>query len=434
MRKKILISAYAVSPYRGSEYAASWNTISYLALSHDVWVLYGMSDDHMGDTETLRNYIKKNPNPAITFIEVDGGRLAKTINLLNKAGAGWFFYFAYYLWQKQALRAARKVLETVDIDVVHQLGPIGFREPGFLWKLNKPMVWGPIGGMMSVDKRLLKGKPLVTRLMFAVKNLINYLQLNYSARTRKAFDRADVLLAATTHGQSVIRERFGKESIHMPETWLVQDARFAEEKFLDINSQVRLVWCGTLTERKNLQLCLHALAHVNKKNWVLDVIGTGPLSSSLKKLAIKLNINGNIVWNGQVDRTVAVKIIRNAHLHMITSVAEDNPNVLYEALSYGVPTLSIDHFGMADAICDCCGVKIAVDENQVMATKMAVVLTHLLTNPNILSVMANSTLLSNEKFEWSRKLSKLNQIYNQAIARNRRRAGLPLSTLIASAV
>jgi glycosyltransferase involved in cell wall biosynthesis len=434
MRKKILISAYAVSPYRGSEYAASWNTINQIAKNHDVWVLFGMSDNHMGDTETLWSYVKNNPNPAITFIEVRGSILANSINLLNKAGAGWFFYFAYYLWQKQALQAARKLLETVDIDVVHQLGPIGYREPGFLWKLDKPLVWGPIGGMMAIDKRLLKGKPMLTRLMFMVKNLVNHVQLNYSGRIKAAFEYADVLIAATTDGQSVIREKFGKESIHLPETWLVHNARFAEEKFDGISKRVRLVWSGTHNERKNLQLCLHALALVKQNNWVLNVLGSGPLTRRLKRLARKLHIDQNIIWCGQLDRADAIKIMQTSHLHILTSIAEDNPNVLYEALSYGVPTLSIDHFGMADAICPQSGIKILVDENEVIANKMAGIVSHLLDNPQILKDMAQATLLSAGKFQWDKRLAKLNLLYNQAIARHRERVGQPIMHHIVTAV
>jgi hypothetical protein len=177
MKKKILISAYAISPVKGSEYGAAWNTVINLAKEHELWVLYGMSDDHMGDTQTLCEYIKANPVPSAIFIEVQPPLIARAINLLNKAGMGWFFYFAYYLWQKEALSTAKTLLEYADIDVVHQLGPIGFREPGFLGKLNKPLVWGPVGGMNIVSPVLFEDKSALTRLKFGAKNIINKIQI-----------------------------------------------------------------------------------------------------------------------------------------------------------------------------------------------------------------------------------------------------------------
>ena len=97
MKKKILISAYAISPFRGSEYGAAWNTVTHLADQHELWVLYGMSDDFMGDTQTLRKYSQENPVLSVTFINVEPGRLIRAITRLDKAGLGWFFYIAYYL-------------------------------------------------------------------------------------------------------------------------------------------------------------------------------------------------------------------------------------------------------------------------------------------------------------------------------------------------
>jgi len=32
---------------------------------------------------------------------------------------------------------------------------VGFREPGYLWQLNIPFVWGPIGGMGYFPTRFL---------------------------------------------------------------------------------------------------------------------------------------------------------------------------------------------------------------------------------------------------------------------------------------
>lgn len=419
MRKKILISAYAISPYKGSEFASAWNTVTNLAKIHDVWVLYGISDDHMGDTKSIHQYVINNPNPAIKFIEVEGGTCATTINLLNKAGAGWFFYFAYYLWQKKAFQAAKQILKSVNIDVVHQLGPIGFREPGFLWQLNKPVVWGPVGGMMQVDARLLKGKPLLSRIKFQIKNLINTFQLGYSLRVRHAFERADVLIAATKDSQSIINERFGKDSIHLAETWLSPAPVLDDSKFRNIAAGVKLVWSGTHNDRKNLELCLRALARLKNKNWLLQVLGSGPLTESLKRLADTLNISHHIIWCGQLNRLAALKVMQASHLHIITSIAEDNPNVLYEALSNGIPTITLDHFGMADVICNGTnGIKISIDENEIMAGRMADIIDNFLTAPELLVELAKTTLLSSRQFCAEKRVAKFNSIYDEAILRH----------------
>jgi glycosyltransferase involved in cell wall biosynthesis len=415
MKKKILISAYAISPARGSEYGAAWNTVMHLAKEHELWVLYGMSDNHMGDTQTLRAYLKNNTIPSVTFVEVRPSKLANAINLLNKIGLGWFFYFAYYLWQKEALKAAKVIVNEVNIDVMHQLGPIGFREPGFLGRLNKPLVWGPIGGMNIVHKDMFTNKPLATRLKFSVKNSINFLQLNFSNRIREAFYRADVLIAATLGGQQTIRDRFGLESYYLPEQGVIGEITLDESKFDRVYDEVQLVWSGSHIERKNFDLCLDALAAVEQKNWVLHVLGTGPLTQRLKEKADTLGLSDHVKWHGHLQRNEAMKIMSLAHLHIITSIAEDNPAVTFEALSAGVPTLTLDHCGMGDVICNRCGIKILTGTHEQMTHTMASSISHLLLHPYILKDMAHGVPDCARKHSWDARLEKLNTIYTEAI-------------------
>lgn len=433
MKKKILISAYAISPFRGSEYGAAWNTVTHLASQHEVWVLYGMSDNFMGDTQTMRKYVEETPLASVQFIEVQPGPLAKAITLLDKAGLGWFFYLAYYLWQKKALRAAREVLKTVDIDVVHQLGPIGYREPGFLWKLDKPTVWGPIGGMNIVNKELLKGKAFSTRLKFKVKNAINYIQLNYSKRIREAFLQADVLVAATSAGQQTIREKFGVDSYYLSEQGIMSAAFLNESKFDHLNQQVQLVWSGTLIERKNLSMCLDVLAKVKQNNWILHILGDGPLKEKLQRKAVELKLSNRLIWYGHIPRPEAIRVMSGAHLHIITSIAEDNPAVIFEALTYGVPTLTMDHCGMGNVICDKCGIKIKLDTYDSIVNNMSVALESVLANPHKLVDLAQTTLTCAAEHSWDNRLARLNNMYEEAIQVREKRynSSLKLTTLTA---
>jgi len=420
MTKNILISAYAISPSKGSEYGAAWNTVMNLSTRHKLWVIYGMSDDHMGDTQTMRAYLSENKMANVNFVEVQPGFFAKTINLLNKAGLGWFFYFAYYLWQKEAYKAAQKLLETVDIDVVHQLGPIGYREPGFLYKLGRPTVWGPIGGMMVIDKRLMRNKPLATRIKFSLKNVINRVQLGYSVRIKEAFKQADVLISATKTGQQTVMDKFGRESYYLSEQGVIGNTSLDVSKFdVDI---VKLVWSGTHIERKNLQLCLDALALVKNSNWQLNILGTGPLTAKLKQQAAKLGLQDKILWCGHLRRAEAMATMAAAHLHIITSIAEDNPAVVFEAMSCGVPSLTIDHHGMGDVISDKCGIKVPVSEYAALAKNIAESLDKVLDKPELLRNLAQTTITQAAAFKWDKRLDTLDEIYTKAIRLREERA------------
>ncbi len=430
MKKKILISAYAISPFKGSEYAAAWNTIINLATQHELWVLYGISDGFMGDTQTMRQYIADNPETNIHFIEVRAGRIADKITLLDKAGFGWFFYFAYYLWQKEALRVARNIIEKIDIDVVHQLGPIGFREPGFLWQLDKPFVWGPIGGIKFIDRKLMEHMPASAQVKFTIKNYINKFQLSYSKRINDAFKIADVLIAATHSGQAEIKKRYNRNAYYLPEQGVKEQQFTSNTDIEKLTEKAQLVWCGSLIDRKNLVLCLEALAAVKQTNWELCVLGDGPLRKSLEKKADLLGIASKVVWHGHVERTAALKVISTSNLHIISSIDEDNPAVVFEAMSYGVPTLTIDHRGMGDVICSNCGIKILPDTHDKMVTRMAVVINHLLKNPQLLATMAKTTLQCAPKYNWDKRTMQLNGFYDEAIFLHSRREYYPANNEI----
>jgi glycosyltransferase involved in cell wall biosynthesis len=257
--------------------------------------------------------------------------------------------------------------------------------------------------------------PLKPRLQFKVKNLINYFQLNYSARIKMAFNRADVLLAATSTGQQTIREKFGRESYHFAEPWLIREPGLDSAKFRKLNTEVRLVWSGTHTERKNMKLCLQALAAVDHKNWVLNVLGTGPLTDSLKALATDLGIAANVKWHGMIPRTQAVQIMAGSHLHVITSIAEDNPNVVFEAMSHAVPTLTINHFGMADLVTKNSGYKVDTGNYANVLAGFTMVLSDILANPVQLIEKAEATLHCAAAHHWSRRLARLDAFYEEAI-------------------
>ena len=47
-------------------------------------------------------------------------------------------------------------------------------------------------------------------------------------------------------------------------------------------------------------------------------------------------------------------------LHAMTSLAEGNPAVLYEAISLGIPTISLDQDGMHDTLANGNGILIPI--------------------------------------------------------------------------
>ena len=302
--KSILLLAYAISPTKGSEYGVGWNFTINLAKNNKVFVLCGLSGDHMGDTEEIENYFKLNPHPNIHLIPVKPTRLANIINWPNKVGIlGPIFYLAFPFWQKEAYRIAKKIIANEKIDIVHHLNPIGFREPGYLWRLDKPFIWGPIGGAIFVNPVLLMNLPLKYRFFFFIKNKINHFQLKYGKRIRNAEKKASEIIFCNTENKENFEKYLGKTGQIISEQGAFKKNDTKTVVNLTNIDILNLVWAGYISYRKNLILLFYALALVkNRKKWKLNIIGDGVGVEELKKLSVQLSISDNIIWHGKKTR------------------------------------------------------------------------------------------------------------------------------------
>ena len=118
-QKKILISAYAISPYLGSEYGVGWNFVTRLSAFYDITVLYGTSGDRMGNNAELLDHIKKNGSAGIHYVHVRPNFLVLFFDWLNREVNPIFFAYAFSFWQRQVLSAARELVKKDNYDLVH---------------------------------------------------------------------------------------------------------------------------------------------------------------------------------------------------------------------------------------------------------------------------------------------------------------------------
>ena len=94
----------------------------------------------------------------------------------------WRFYKHYHAWQYRTYEIALGIIKIYHIDIVHQLNMIGFREPGYLWKIEGiPFVWGPVDAKEKFPIAYLQGAGLKRQLFMRLKNFLTELQLNCGA-------------------------------------------------------------------------------------------------------------------------------------------------------------------------------------------------------------------------------------------------------------
>lgn len=111
----------------------------------------------------------------------------------------------YYMWQKAAYKEAKKLHATKQFDVAHVISIADFRFPGYLWKLNIPFIFGPVGGAQETPKCLIdyiKGHEKNEKFRAWMNKLLIMLP-NY----KKALSHADLIYCSNAETEEVIRKK-----------------------------------------------------------------------------------------------------------------------------------------------------------------------------------------------------------------------------------
>jgi glycosyltransferase involved in cell wall biosynthesis len=417
-RFKVLVAAYACNPVRGSEEGVGWGWVKALARTHDLYVI--TAEFHRAEIEEARarnselfrhtsfHYVPHKPwhyTPKRAWLAIENSILKPLMN------------YAYHLWQRDAYELGRELHGRIHFDLVHQLTYVGFRFPGHLWKLDPPFVWGPIGGLENTPWRLLPALGLNGYVYYACRNIRNSFHKRYLPAPKRAFRKAQGnIIAATEGNRREIRRWFGEGSVVIAETGPPSDlvpghsARKAGEP-------IRLAWSGLHLPGKALPLLLRALKRIPARiPWQLDILGQGPCTEKWRRLSWKLGIGDRCKWYGQVERSRAIAVMREAHVFVITSLKDLTSTVLLEALSQGLPVVCPDHCGFSNAVTAGCGIKVPVGSPRQLSVDIARGIERLAEDEERRRCLALGALERARDFSWDKKAEQVDLIYRRAVS------------------
>jgi len=118
-------------------------------------------------------------------------------------------------------------------------------------------------------------------------------------------------------------------------------------------------------------------------------------SKEIKGLIAQLGIEGRVQIIPGADRTTLDKCYRNASLFVFTSLIENSPNILLEAMSYGLPIVAGNIEPMPEFGAN------GVRYFEVMSsTDLAKQISEILTNPNSAAMLGQCALVRANDFSW----------------------------------
>ncbi|QYO68586.1 glycosyltransferase [Leptolyngbya sp. 7M] len=334
---KVLLSAYACEPNRGSEPGVGWNMAREIAQYHQVWVL--VSHTHRDAIEAELN---QRPIPNLHIVYLDPFGWVYDWSQEGKR-AQWDVHLHYYLWQIKAYLVARRLHQTIGFDLVHHVTYVKYSSPSFLSLLPIPFFWGPVGGGESSPRRFWEGLSLRAKV---------YETLREASRRLGELDpfvhltaRRSCIAWATTEETAKRLHRIGAQQVQVLSQVGLNEAEisvltdYASSESLPI----RFISIGRLLHWKGFHLGLQAFAQANlpieAEYWI---VGEGPENQPLQELAQTLGVAHQVKFWNRLPRAETLQHLGTCLALVHPSLHDSGGLVCLEAMAAGCPVICLD--------------------------------------------------------------------------------------------
>ncbi|WP_288423703.1 glycosyltransferase family 4 protein [uncultured Spirosoma sp.] len=405
--KKILISAYACIPDRGSEEGNGWNYSSLISKQgYQVWCI----TRDIGKQE-IEEKLAKYPNPNLTFVYVT---VPKWIdNAYHKGLFGLYFHYIY--WQWTASKTALALNKQHGFNLVHHVSYTSLQMGSFLYRLKKPFIFGPVGGGQEAPttfRHYFKEFWLKEQLRSAVSNLM----LRFNPGCYESVRRADYVLSWNEDTSRMIHKLGRKRAVDKVFGGIDKNFIPAAPMHRPSRDVLELIWVGRLMPRKGLELTLHGLSRVNPTCHVhFTIVGDGEMGKYVAEYIEKYKLQQRVTWVGKVPYTELRSYYANADVFYFTSLRDTGPGQLMEAMGYTLPVVTLMLHGQAELVDDSTGIRVPVTDPETVASELGKAIEWMYYNEEKRLAMGLNAYHFAQDQCWEKKINRLLHTYYDAL-------------------
>ena len=350
---RILLSAYACEPAKGSEPGVGWNwALALVRRGHEVWVL--TRSNNRASIEEAQAGLGEPCASRLHFLYHDLPRWAAW---WKRGGRGVHLYYA--LWQRGIIGIARTAHLQHHFDVAHHLTFGVWRQPTLLHQLGVPCIFGPVGGGETAPWPLVLGMPnLWSRVSEFLRFAVNLVSLTNPA-LRRCLRKSRWVIAKTRETAAWIARAGGSATVSLEIG--ISPERIASSSRSPVSGRLSCLYAGRLIGLKGVHLALVAVARAAAAGVDISftVVGSGPLRASLQALADALGIASRVSFCGQLSQEELQATYREHDLLLFPSLHDSSGNVVLEAFASGLPVLCLQLGGPAEMVDASCGRAVA---------------------------------------------------------------------------
>lgn len=403
---KILISAYACEPNKGSEPGVGWQWALEIArLGHDVRVLTRVKNRKNIEKELSGVALRGN----MRFLYYDLPLWARWW----KRGI-WGMHLYYVLWQWGAYRLAKKAHRKESFDLVHHITFGSVSQPVFMGNLGIPFIFGPVGGGDRAPWRLRTKYCWRGWVIDALRDLALFLA-KLNPVVRQTFKKAERIYVTSEKTRSILPRKYRhKASLQMAIGYDTNELPPIPENH-NLNQahqdHFRVLYAGRLVHWKGMDLGLPAFACLlkNHPEARLTIVGKGPDEHRLRTLAKTLGIEEHIDWISWLARENMPEIYASHDVCLFPSLHESGGMVALEALAHSLPVVCFAIGGPATMMNETCGLKVNTDRLSKKETIQALAnyMGRLAEDPVFRSRLSEGAARRARELSWSAHVGKL---------------------------
>jgi glycosyltransferase involved in cell wall biosynthesis len=405
---KVLHFAYACDPKSGSEAGCGWNWAWHLAeLGHEIWVLTNSEGQ-----DNIEKALAQTPMPNLHFMYID---VPAWLKRYVRAGFTEFYrVYTYYLgWQKRAYKVALSLDKEHDFDLVHHVTWSGINTGSWLCNLNKPFLFGPIGGGQVTPEAYKKyfvnyWRNEVLRSFMATRLIV------FNQFVRKTVRRADLVLVTNRDTLDIARQ-LGAQRIEMfLDSGLPEDYIPQEPPSRSTSVELKLLWVGGIYPRKGLRLALECLSQVNPLiPYKMTILGDGVESHYVPSWLEEFGVENHVVYRGRVSWIEVKKEYLESDVFLFTSLRDSFGGQLLEAMAHALPIISLNHQGARDFVPERAGIKAPMNNPTETVKALAQAIEYMFNHPKEREEMGRIGYEFAKTQTWRQKAIDMSEYYKK---------------------
>ena len=255
----------------------------------------------------------------------------------------------------------------------------------------------------------LRGKPVV--INYRGGEAADFLSRSW-LQVKPSLKKAQVIIVPSGFLKGVF-EQFGVEARIVPN--IINLQRFSwRSRSVEKNAAPHIIVTRNLEPIYDVATAIRAFLQVSLKIPAasLTIAGSGPERDSLEKLVAELNLDERVRFTGRLDNEAMAALYQQADLMVNSSLIDNTPNSILEALASNVPVVSTNVGGVPFLVeHDQNALLVPPQDPDAMASAMLV----LLENPDIVRKFGENGLKLVSQYTWPQVCGKLFAVYQDVL-------------------